>query len=78
MKPIDLEGQMCRMKERFAELEAKLGDPQIYARQFECRLLSAERRRLGEVFRLYEDWTRVSREIQENHELLQSEHPRLA
>ena len=35
MSPEDLALQMSRMKEHFAELDAKLADPQIYAKQFE-------------------------------------------
>ena len=61
------------MKEHFAELDAKLADPQIYAKQFECRVHSAERQRLGTVFRLYDDWAKALRELRENHELLQTE-----
>ena len=71
MSPEDLALQMSRMKEHFAELDAKLADPQIYAKQFECRVLSAERQRLGTVFRLYDDWAKALRELRENHELLQ-------
>ncbi len=73
MSPEDLALQMSRMKEHFAELDAKLADPQIYAKQFECRVLSAERQRLGTVFRLYDDWAKALRELRENHELLQTE-----
>lgn len=73
MSPEDLALQMSRMKEHFAELDAKLADPQIYAKQFECRVLSAERQRLGTVFRLYDDWSKALRELRENHELLQTE-----
>ena len=73
MTPEDLALQMSRMKERFAELDAQLADPGIYARQYECRVLSAERRRLGELFRLHDDWTKALRELHENRELLQTE-----
>ena len=70
MTPEDLALQMSRMKERFAELDAKLADPGIYARQYECRVLSAERRRLGDLFRLHDDWTKALRELHENRELV--------
>ena len=73
MTPQDLAAVLADMKNRHAELEKELSDPKIYSDRFRCRSLSRERGRLENFFHLYDDWSRALRELEENHELLQTE-----
>ncbi len=73
MKPEDIAVHIDSMKERFAELETKLADPNIYAKPAECKALSRERQCLSDLFRHYGEWTRTLEQIEENRRLLQHE-----
>ena len=73
MTPEDLAGVLAEMKKRHAELNESLSDPKIYADRFRCRSLSREKGRLEDFFRLYDEWSRALRELDENHKMLQTE-----
>lgn len=73
MKPEDIAIHIGSMKERFAELEAKLAEPDIYSRPAECKTLSRERQSLSDIFDLYGQWAKTLDELKENKLLLQQE-----
>ncbi len=73
MKPEEIAPHIDAMKNRFAELEKKLAEPDAYSRPQECKNLSRERQHLQKVFDLYENWTRALREIRENSILIEQE-----
>ena len=73
MQPQDIAVHIDSMKERFAELEKRLAEPEIYSRPAECRALSRERQSLAEIFDAYEKWNRILSEIRDNREMMQKE-----
>ncbi len=73
MKPEDIAVHIDSMKGRFAELEAKLADPDIYSRPAECKALSRERQCLSDLFHLHGEWSAVLEQLDENKRLLQEE-----
>lgn len=73
MKPEDLSSHLASMRIHFAELEARLSDPAVYAKQAECRKLSRERQRLLYIFHAFEAWEKAIHSIHENKQMLQEE-----
>ena len=73
MVPEDIAGYIDNLRGRFAELEAALADPGIYARSAELRRVSQEHRRLETLFTQFDSWRKALAGIRENRELLASE-----
>lgn len=73
MVPEDIAGYIENLHGRFAELEAALADPAIYARGAECRRVSQEHRKLETLFRKFDDWRKALAELADNREMLTAE-----
>jgi peptide chain release factor 1 len=73
MIPEDIAGYIENLHGRFAELEAALADPAIYARGAECRRVSQEHRKLETLFRKFDDWRKALAELADNREMLTAE-----
>ena len=73
MVPEDISGYIENLNGRFAELEAALADPAIYARGAECRRVSQEHRKLETLFRKFDDWRKALAELADNREMLTAE-----
>lgn len=73
MAPEDIAGYIENLHGRFAELEAALADPAIYARGAECRRVSQEHRKLETLFRKFDDWRKALAELSDNREMLTAE-----
>ena len=73
MVPEDIAGYIENLHGRFAELEAALADPAIYARGAECRRVSQEHRKLETLFRKFDDWRKALAGLADNREMLTAE-----
>ena len=73
MVPEDIAGYIENLHGRFAELEAALADPAIYAKGAECRRVSQEHRKLETLFRKFDDWRKALAELADNREMLTAE-----
>lgn len=73
MVPEDIAGYIENLHGRFAELEAALADPAIYAKGAECRRVSQEHRKLETLFRKFDDWRKALAGLADNREMLTAE-----
>ncbi len=73
MVPEDIAGYIENLHGRFAELEAALADPAIYAKGAECRRVSQEHRKLEMLFRKFDSWRKALSELADNREMLTAE-----
>ena len=73
MVPGEIKSYIDGLRDRRAELEARLADPGIYAHNDEFRRVSQEHRKLEELFSNFEAWEKALGEIADNHELLSGE-----
>ncbi len=73
MTPQDLEQYISSLKIRFKDLETKLSDPTIYSKQLECKQVSREHQRLGQLFKDFSRWKDAIQELADNKELLNEE-----
>lgn len=73
MIPEDIAGYIENLHGRFAELEAALADPAIYARGAECRRVSQEHRKLETLFQKFDSWSKALAELSDNREMLTAE-----
>ena len=73
MTPQEIENHITQLHERAKEVEVKLSDPAIYAKQDECRLLSRELNKLKSLFEKYNRWTDVLTQLEENKSMLSDE-----
>lgn len=74
MKPEDIRIQIEAMRNCHAELETRLSDPAVYANQAECRRISRERQRLGNIFSCYDGWVKSLSELENNRAMQHTEH----
>lgn len=69
----DIDHFIEKLRDRAAELEARLNDPHIYSRSAECRQVSREHQKLVSLFQSYERLRHAVRELADNHEMLKNE-----
>ena len=73
MTPVEIEGHIGSLKNRFDEITEELSDPAVYSDQNKCKNLSRERQKLDALFSNYERWLTVLKELIENKEMLADE-----
>ena len=73
MRPEDIASHLESVRRRFAELETRLADPAVYANQAECKRVSRERQRLGNLIGNFDAWAKSLKQLSENRDMLQSE-----
>ncbi len=73
MEPADISNYMNNLESRFAELEAKMSDPSLYADPDEAKKISQEHRKLSRLCGDYRTWCRICAEQKDNAEMLSVE-----
>ena len=73
MTPVEIEGHIDSLKNRFDEVTEALSDPAVYSDQNKCKNLSRERQKLEALFSNYERWLTVLKELNENKDMLADE-----
>jgi len=72
---MDLRPHIERFQRRFAEVEAALSDPKVFANNLRAQELSREYARLKELVAVGQAYAKAFRDLEDNRALLQSEGP---
>jgi len=70
MAPEDIAAYIDNLHGRFAELEKRMSDPEIYSKGTEFRRVSQEHRKLETLFGKFDGWKKTLSDLDGNHELL--------
>ena len=73
MVPEDIKDYVDRLRGRFSELEQKLGDPDIYSKVNEFKVLNQEHRKLSTLFSDFDAWIKALNDLADSRELMASE-----
>ncbi len=73
MTPQEIENHIAQLRERAKEVETKLSDPAVYAKQNECRSLSRELNKLKKLFDKFDLWMDAITQLEENRAMLAEE-----
>jgi peptide chain release factor 1 len=67
---MDIEAKLEQVRERFEEVTAAMSDPAVYDDPDRYTELTKEHSDLKELVELYDEWKKIRKEIQGNHELI--------
>ena len=73
MVPEDIRDYVERLRSRHAELEKQLGDPEIYSKVNEFKLINQEHRKLSTLFHHFDAWVKALDDLSGSRELMAAE-----